>query len=236
MIEIRTASVPAAPVEPEVPVESTRATPASVDAVNAPRASAGHSSVPLGFHAVRSSSHIARLPSSQAAELMHRRAHIGVDKLRSLPHTTSDAPKVLASAPAAPPCLSCTMAQIKRTKHSSTLSAPAPEPGRLHYDLKELVLSVNGYRYVVFLIDEYARHVFYDFIAKLYPGRFTSIGEFQAAKTAYNKFVEYGQTDGSQVLQDLKAWAQASVVWTDRRMKSSVFFRKVIKPPPSNLR
>ena len=97
---------------------------------------------------------------------MHRRAHLGVDKLRALPNTTADAPKVLASAPAAPPCTSCAMAQIKRTSHSGTLSAPAPEPGQLHYDLKELVLSFNGYRYVVFLIDELSRHVFFDFIAK----------------------------------------------------------------------
>jgi hypothetical protein len=34
----------------------------------------------------------------------------------------------------------------------------------LHYDLKELVLSIGGYRYVVFAIDEYSRFVFVEFI------------------------------------------------------------------------
>ena len=57
-------------------------------------------------------------------------------------------------------------ARIKRTPHSSTLAAPAAEAGVLHVDLKELVLSVGGFRYIVFAIDEYTRYVFvdYDFI------------------------------------------------------------------------
>ena len=61
---------------------------------------------------------------------------------------------------------------------------------------------------------------FYDFINNLYPGRFPSICEFQAVKTTHNKFAERG----GQGLQELRTWAQASVVWTDRRMRSSVFF------------
>ena len=44
------------------------------------------------------------------------------------------------------------------------MSAPAPEPGVLHIDLKELVLSIGGYRYVVFAIDEFARYVFVDYL------------------------------------------------------------------------
>ena len=35
---------------------------------------------------------------------------------------------------------------------AAPLAAPAPEPGVLHIDLKELVLSIGGYRYVVFAI------------------------------------------------------------------------------------
>ena len=34
----------------------------------------------------------------------------------------------------------------------------------LHIDLKELVISIGGFRYVVFAIDEYTRYVFVDFI------------------------------------------------------------------------
>merc|ERR1712185_168813 len=78
-------------------------------------------------------------------------------------NTTSDAPKVLASAPAVA-CDTCPAARIRRSAHPGTLSAPAPEPGVLHVDLKELVLSAEGYRYVVFAIDEYSRFVFVDFI------------------------------------------------------------------------
>ena len=121
----------------------------------------------LGFHRVGATSHVARLPAAQAAELLHRRAHIGVDKIRHAAHTTADAPKNLASASATTrtsSCTSCAAARIRRAAHPGTLSAPAPEPGVLHYDLKELVLSVGGYRYVVFVIDEFSRFVFIEFI------------------------------------------------------------------------
>ena len=122
------------------------------------------SSRPLGFHRIGATAHVARLPAAQAAELLHRRCLLGVDKLRATPHTTADAPRVLASASAVPPSAAVAAARIKRAPHSSTLSAPAPEPGVLHLDLKELVLSVGGYRYVVFAIDEHSRYVLIDFI------------------------------------------------------------------------
>jgi hypothetical protein len=128
-------------------------------------ANAGRSSAPLGWHRIGSTSHIARLPAVQAAELIHRRSHSGVAKIRALPHTTSDAPKVLASASAVS-CDSCAQARIKRESHSGSLAAPAPEPGVLHLDLKEMVISTGGYRYIVFLIDEHSRFVFYDFVKR----------------------------------------------------------------------
>jgi hypothetical protein len=109
------------------------------------RASAGRSTAPLGWHRIDTTSHIARLPAIQAAELIHRRSHAGVAKIRALPHTTSDAPKILASAPAVS-CDSCAQARIKRESHSGTLSAPAPEPGVLHLDLKEMIRSVPLHR------------------------------------------------------------------------------------------
>ena len=61
---------------------------------------------------------------------------------------------------------------------------------------------------------------FYDFTSKLYPGRFGGIGEFQAAKLVHNKMTEHGGT----ILEDIKTWARASVMWTDRRMKPGTFF------------
>ena len=117
----------------------------------------------LGFHRVGASSHIARLPAAQAAELLYRRCLLGVDKLRAAPHTTAE-PRVLASATAVPPSAAVAAARIRRATHSSTLSAPSPEPGVLHVDLKELVVSIGGYRYVIFAIDEHSHLVFIDFI------------------------------------------------------------------------
>ena len=125
------------------------------------------SSRALGFHGVGATSHVARLPAAQAAELLHRRSHLGVDKIRHAAHTTADAPKILASASATArtsSCSSCAAARIRRAAHTGTLSAPAPEPGVLHYDLKELVLSIGGYRNVVFCIDEFSHYVFVEFI------------------------------------------------------------------------
>jgi hypothetical protein len=114
------------------------------DESSGPVAESGSSTTSLGFRAVGSTGHIARLSSSQQAQILHRRSHLGVDKIRALPHTTSDAGncKGLASAPAAPSCLSCALANIKRTSHSGSLSAPDPEPGVLHYDLKEMVIRI----------------------------------------------------------------------------------------------
>ena len=150
---------------PPTSFTDTALQPANVeDAARPHNASTGVSSRPLGWHSVGSSSHVAKLASSQAAELLHRRSHRGIDKIRALPHTTTDAPKVLASANAVCPCDSCAQANIKRKSHSGSLSAPAPEPGVLHFDLKEMVVSIGGFRYIVFLIDEHSRYVFYDYI------------------------------------------------------------------------
>jgi hypothetical protein len=122
------------------------------------------SSRPLGFRRIGTASHVARLPAAQAAELLYRRCLLGVDKIRAAPNTTSDAPRILASASAVPPNAAVAAARIRRMPHSTTLTAPAPEPGVLHIDLKELVVSIGGYRYVVFAIDEHSRFVFVDFI------------------------------------------------------------------------
>ena len=154
------------PAEQALPAELLLQVLAALAADDAPAAAALAADEParaLGFHRVGATAHIGRLSAPQAAEILHRRSHLGVDKLRALAHTTVDAPKVLASATATArttSCTSCAAARIRRGAHSGTLSAPAPEPGVLHIDLKELVLSIGGYRYVVFAIDEHARYVF----------------------------------------------------------------------------
>ena len=85
-----------------------------------------------------------KLPAAQAAELMHRRCHAGVGKLRGLAHTTRNTPKILSPAPVAN-CDASAVTQLKRTSHGgSTLDASEPEPGVLHLDIKEFVLSRTG--------------------------------------------------------------------------------------------
>ena len=119
----------------------------------------------VGFHNVKSTSHVARLPAAQASELIHRRCHMGVNKIRSLPHVSGDAPKILGSAIPCT-CVHCAAAQIRRAGHSGAMDTPDPEPGILHIDLKgPFPLSVTGkFRYAAFVIDEHSRFVFVEFL------------------------------------------------------------------------
>ena len=73
----------------------------------------------VGFHNIKSVAHIARLPAAQAGELMHRRCHLGVNKIRALPHVTGDAPKILASAVPGS-CVHCAAAQERTWPHRSS--------------------------------------------------------------------------------------------------------------------
>ena len=119
----------------------------------------------VGFHSTKSVSHIAKLSSSQAGRLMHRRGHGSIAKIRASVHTSSDAPINLASAPPIS-CVHCASAQMRRTAHSGHLHVPTPEPGDLHVDLKEMknVSRFGGYRYAAFFIDEYSRFVTVEFL------------------------------------------------------------------------
>ena len=116
---------------------------------------------------------------------MHRRSHAAIDKIRAASHTTSDAPKNLASAPAVPPCVDCAASTIKKSKHSSTLAAPDAEPGELHIDLKEFVLSRGGYRYCLFAIEVVSRFVFVDFL----KNKSEAAASVLRAKAAFNATV-----------------------------------------------
>jgi hypothetical protein len=51
------------------------------------------------------------------------------------------------------------------TAHNSDINVPVNlDNSPITWDGKELVLSVGGYRYVVFAIDEFTRYVFIEFI------------------------------------------------------------------------
>ena len=123
----------------------------------------GISSRQLGHHSVQSTAHIARLPSAQAGELMHRRNHAGIRYVQAIANTTEDGPRNLASATAIS-CASCAEARIKQAAHPGTLSTPAPEAGVLHVDLKEMVISAEGYRYFMVAVDEFTRYLFIAFL------------------------------------------------------------------------
>ena len=90
---------------------------------------------------------------------------MGVNKIRALPHVSSDAPKILGSAIPCT-CVHCAASQIRRAGHSGAMDTPDPEPGILHIDLKgPFPLSVTGkYRYAAFVIDEHSRFVFVEFL------------------------------------------------------------------------
>ena len=117
----------------------------------------------LGHHSVHSSAHIARLPAAQAGELMHRRCHASLRYIQAIANTTADGPRNVASASAIN-CASCAEARITQAAHRGTLSTPAPEAGVLHVDLKEMVISAEGFRYFLVAVDEFTRFIFIAFL------------------------------------------------------------------------
>ena len=123
------------------------------------QALAVHGTGSLGYHDIKSTNHITKLSNQRLGELMHRRLHVSVNKIRAAAFNTKDGMRNLASSLIFP-CSHCASAHIKRSKHSSALHPPSPEPGTLHVDLKELVTSIGGYRYAAFFIEESTRYVF----------------------------------------------------------------------------
>ena len=115
--------------------------------------------IALGYHDVKSTNHIAKMSTARLGDLMHRRLHIGIDRIRAAAFNTKDGTKNLSSIMQST-CSHCAAAHLRRSNHPSTLDTPPPTPGILHIDLKELINSVGGYRYAAFFIDESTRYVF----------------------------------------------------------------------------
>jgi hypothetical protein len=116
----------------------------------------------VGFHAPGSVSHVRNLSAAQAGELLHRRTHLGLGKMRALPVACRDATSNLTSAPACT-CVHCAAANAKRAAHSGSLPTPTPEPGRIHLDIKgPFPRSIGGYMYAAIFIDEYSRFVWFE--------------------------------------------------------------------------
>ena len=144
---------------------------------------ADQTSLAVGFHAITSTAHIARMSAASAGELMHRRGHRGLTKTRALAHCTSDAPRVVGQASYCN-CVFCVAAGMKKPKHSSSLRVPDPTPGTLHTDLKgPFPASIEGYKYAQFFVDEASRFIFVAFLkskAEVLVATQLAIAEFNA--------------------------------------------------------
>jgi hypothetical protein len=122
------------------------------------------------------------MSATQAGELMERRLHQNVTKIRALAHVTKDGTKNLTNASAVASSHSIA-AKIKKESHSGSLDTPCSEPGTLHVDLKQFPFSIGGYRYVAFFIDEHTRYVFFRLLktkAEIVQATQTVVAEFNA--------------------------------------------------------
>ena len=127
--------------------------------------------VALGFHDMKSTAHVARLSSSQVGELMSRRLLRPVQVIRAVAATTSDGPANLSRAQkfANPHTVVCNISKpshggARKVTERSTL-APCTEHGTFHVDLKgPMTRSANGFQYAMFLVEEYSRFVFVEFL------------------------------------------------------------------------
>ena len=122
------------------------------------------SSALVGFHSPKSgATFIGKLSPHQAAEMMHRRTHLGHVKTRRLPQN-SDAPTNLTNAPPVT-CVHCTAGGMKNESHSGTMEAGESSPGILNFDMKgPFPPSVQGYKYFCVYVDSYTRFIFVQFI------------------------------------------------------------------------
>ena len=134
-------------------------------------ATSHQANVALGFHDVKSTSHVSRLSSSQVGELMSRRLHRPVQVIRAAPATTSDGPSNLSRAEkfSNPHAAACNISKPshggKRPAAERSMFAACNEPGTLHVDLKGIMIrSANGFQYAMFLVEEYSRFVFVEFL------------------------------------------------------------------------
>ena len=127
--------------------------------------------VALGFHDIKSTSHVARLSGTQVGELMHRRWHRPVRVVREAANICSDTPSNLSRAGNVS-CEHCAASHATKASHGDAKTTTVPsnlppsmEPGTLHIDLKGMMIrSVHGYHYAMFAVDEFSRYIFVEFL------------------------------------------------------------------------
>ena len=97
--------------------ERAKAAPPSVTAA---AAAAVLSRDKTGTHSGRTSSHVDALSPDHAAAVLHRRLHVGLDRLKKLVASTADVPASLANA-GHTSCDDCVTANAKRLAHKGKL-------------------------------------------------------------------------------------------------------------------
>ena len=136
-----------------------------------------------GIRTAHARSHIERLSADEAAAVVHRRLHVGVERLRSLPDFTRDAPDNLRRCRHAP-CAACVEANATHLSHTADQYVPS-YPGRLiHADIVgPLVTSrVGHFRYMLVLVDDHSRFKFVQFLRSKSDAP-AAVANFSAALT-----------------------------------------------------
>ena len=113
----------------------------------------------LAIHSSHATSHVAALPPDEAAQLLHQRLHVGVDKIRRLSAAAADVPPCVAKARVVT-CEHCAIANAPHLAHPRSDTYEPSHPGRLvHADIAGPFRPsrIGNYRYVLVLVDDHSR-------------------------------------------------------------------------------
>jgi len=134
----------------------------------APRPRALRSKDETGVHGSHATSHINALSPNEAANVLHRRLHVSLDRIKRLVKFTADAPPSLAQADHVH-CDACSEANAIHLPHGGSSSYTPSHAGRLvHADIVgPFTLSVDGhFQWMLVLVDDHTRFKFVYFMKK----------------------------------------------------------------------
>jgi len=146
-------ALPTAEMIPSDILASASGLPANLHAIPA---HAFHASA----HGPRAQSHFSVMSADAAITALHRRLHLGYDRLRKMVDIASDVPPQVAKG-LAHSCAHCFEANAARLSHSAGSIYKPSHAGRLiHADLAgPFKLSAHGhYRYFLVMVDDHTRY------------------------------------------------------------------------------
>ena len=193
----------------------------------------------LGFHDVKSTSHVAKLSGAQVGELLHRRLHRPVNVVRAAPSTTADATDNLTRAEKVS-CAHCATSGITKTSHGGSKSLneasmlpPCTGPGTLHIDLKGMMVrSVHGYHYAMFAVEEYSRFTFVEFLNTKESRE--QIGAAARIVARFNKLVNAASTTTVSLYPNLRSPSYARITRPPSNPSSLATFELPWTPTPQS--